>query len=71
MSLYLIRRLQENKLFSDVVFNVHGEEFHAHRCIVSARCVFFAEMLRTKWQDRNTIELNHSLVSTVILCTRQ
>ncbi|BFZ10387.1 hypothetical protein BsWGS_13425 [Bradybaena similaris] len=57
-----LRRLQENKLFSDVVFNVHGEEFHAHRCIVSARCVFFAEMLRTKWQDRNTIELNHSLM---------
>ncbi|CAL1541800.1 unnamed protein product [Lymnaea stagnalis] len=58
-----LRRLLEDKLYSDVIFSVHGEEFHAHRCILSARCLFFAHMFKTKWQNRTVIELNHSQMS--------
>ncbi|KAH9510218.1 Ankyrin repeat and BTB/POZ domain-containing protein 1 [Bulinus truncatus] len=58
-----LRRLLDNRMYSDVVFNVHGEEFYTHRCILSARCMFFAHMLKTKWQNRVVIELNHSQMS--------
>uniref|UniRef100_A0A0B7A6G1 BTB domain-containing protein n=1 Tax=Arion vulgaris TaxID=1028688 RepID=A0A0B7A6G1_9EUPU len=58
-----LRRLLENRLFCDVVFSVHGEEFHAHRCILSARSVFFAAMFETKWHNKDIIELNHSMMS--------
>ncbi|XP_059142453.1 ankyrin repeat and BTB/POZ domain-containing protein 1-like isoform X2 [Physella acuta] len=58
-----MRRLLENRLYSDVLFSVHGEELSAHRCILSARSLFFARMFKTKWQDRRVIELNHSQMS--------
>ncbi|KAK3746292.1 hypothetical protein RRG08_065812 [Elysia crispata] len=55
-----LRKLLESKQYSDVVFSVHDEEIHAHRCILSARCLFFAHMFKTKWHDRTRIELNHA-----------
>ncbi|GFR73357.1 ankyrin repeat and BTB/POZ domain-containing protein 1 [Elysia marginata] len=55
-----LRKLLESKQYSDVVFSVHGEEIHAHRCILCARCLFFAHMFKTKWQDRQRVELNHA-----------
>lgn len=36
--------LLENRLFADVVFDVAGEEVHAHRAILSARCETFRAM---------------------------
>ncbi|GFO45079.1 calcium-independent phospholipase a2-gamma [Plakobranchus ocellatus] len=58
-----LRKLLESKQYSDVVFNVHGEVVHAHRCILSARCLFFAQMFKTRWHDRQTVELNHANMS--------
>ncbi|XP_005100573.1 ankyrin repeat and BTB/POZ domain-containing protein 1 [Aplysia californica] len=58
-----LRRLLQDRVYSDVVFRVHGEEFPAHRCILSARCLFFANMFKTKWLNKPVVELNHSLMS--------
>ena len=61
-ALFLSYRLQQDVSYSDVAFQVHGREFPAHRCILSARCPFFGNMFKTKWLNKNFIELNHSLV---------
>ncbi|KAK0052425.1 ankyrin repeat and BTB/POZ domain-containing protein 1 [Biomphalaria pfeifferi] len=58
-----LRRLLDSSLYSDAVFSVHGEEFHTHRCLLSARCLFFAQMFKTKWHDKAVVELNHSQMS--------
>ncbi|KAK7486757.1 hypothetical protein BaRGS_00022041 [Batillaria attramentaria] len=57
-----LRKLMDSGLHADVVFDVHGEKFPAHRCILSARCSHFAELFRTKWQGRYNIELRHKLM---------
>ncbi|BBI30279.1 BTB/POZ domain-containing protein [Acanthamoeba castellanii medusavirus] len=42
--LQAMETLLENRLFADVVFDVAGEEVHAHRAILSARCETFRAM---------------------------
>ncbi|XP_063400743.1 ankyrin repeat and BTB/POZ domain-containing protein 1-like [Mytilus trossulus] len=58
-----LRRLTENGSYKDIVFHVHGEEFPAHRCVLSARCDYFANLFRTRWKDRQEIVLSHHLIT--------
>lgn len=60
-------RLLEQGYQSDMVFIVHGKSFCAHRCILSARSAYFAEMFETKWKGKNMIVLKHPLVSKAVL----
>lgn len=55
-------RLTENGSYRDIVFNIHGEEFPAHRCVLAARCDYFANLFRTRWKDRQEVVLNHHMV---------
>ncbi|KAK7102749.1 ankyrin repeat and BTB/POZ domain-containing protein 1-like [Littorina saxatilis] len=57
-----LRKLLDSGAHADVVFDVHGEKFAAHRCILSARCPYFAELFHSKWQGRHTIDLRHKLM---------
>lgn len=56
-------RSLEKDIHSDVTFIVHGYKIHAHRCILSARCAYFADMFQKKWKDRKNIHLTNRLVS--------
>ncbi|XP_048714691.1 ankyrin repeat and BTB/POZ domain-containing protein 1 isoform X2 [Caretta caretta] len=58
-----LQRLLEQGYQSDIVFIVHGKSFCAHRCILSARSVYFAEMFETKWKGKNMIALKHPLIN--------
>lgn len=55
-------RLREPGNYQDVVFNVRGRKFPAHRCILSARSSYFSELFRTRWKGRKEIVLKHQLV---------
>lgn len=59
---FFFYRLLDTESHADVEFDVHGEKFGAHRCILVVRCPYFAELFRTKWQGRNKIELKHQKV---------
>lgn len=65
--LFVPYRLLEQGYQSDIVFIVHGKSFCAHRCILSARSAYFAEMFETKWKGKNMIVLKHPLVSRAVL----
>uniref|UniRef100_A0A6J0U338 Ankyrin repeat and BTB/POZ domain-containing protein 1 isoform X1 n=1 Tax=Pogona vitticeps TaxID=103695 RepID=A0A6J0U338_9SAUR len=58
-----LQRLLEQGYQSDIVFIVHGKSFCAHRCILSARSTYFAEMFDTKWKGKNVIALKHPLIN--------
>ncbi|KAG2470685.1 ABTB1 protein, partial [Polypterus senegalus] len=58
-----LQRLLEQGYYSDIVFFVHGETFHAHRCILRARSEYFNEMFETKWKGKSIIALKHPLVN--------
>ncbi|NP_001096209.1 ankyrin repeat and BTB/POZ domain-containing protein 1 [Xenopus tropicalis] len=58
-----LQRLLEQGSYSDTVFIVHGESFQAHRCVLSARSPYFAEMFENKWKGKNVIGLKHPLVN--------
>lgn len=60
-----VRRLLEQGSYSDVTFMVHDEMFRTHRCVLSARCEYFAHMLETKWKDKTMIALKHPLVGAI------
>jgi len=46
-----MRRLYTEKLFTDVVFVVQGEEISAHKGIIAARSKFFENMFSSKqWE---------------------
>lgn len=66
-SLLVPYRLLEQGYQSDIVFIVHGKSFCAHRCILSARSAYFAEMFETKWKGKNMIALKHPLVSMAVI----
>ncbi|XP_033922255.1 ankyrin repeat and BTB/POZ domain-containing protein 1 isoform X1 [Melopsittacus undulatus] len=58
-----LQRLLEQGYQSNIVFIVHGKSFCAHRCILSARSAYFAEMFETKWKGKNMIVLKHPLIN--------
>lgn len=55
-------RLLDSGVHCDVEFVVHGHTFRAHRCILTARSQYFANMFETRWKDRTVISLKHNLV---------
>ncbi|XP_014678194.1 PREDICTED: ankyrin repeat and BTB/POZ domain-containing protein 1-like [Priapulus caudatus] len=57
-----LRRLLEDATYADVWFVVHGERFAGHRCILSARSQYFAEMFMDRWQQRSIVHITHPLV---------
>ena len=61
----MVYRLKDNGLYHDVIFHVHGEKISAHRCVLSARSSYFAELFRTKWKGRPDIVLKHKLVNKI------
>lgn len=66
LSVFLFRLLEQGQ-HSDVKFQVHGQTFQAHRCVLSARSEYFTEMFKTKWNGKNLITLKHPLVSVAWL----
>nr|XP_039261091.1 ankyrin repeat and BTB/POZ domain-containing protein 1-like [Styela clava] len=56
--------LEEEKLCKDILFNVHGVEINAHRCVIAARSHFFSEALSTHWKNRSTVALKHEKVTS-------
>lgn len=49
--------------YADVVFDVHGKKFSAHKCILAARSDYFLEMFMERWKGRNEISITHELVN--------
>ncbi|XP_024915273.1 ankyrin repeat and BTB/POZ domain-containing protein 1 isoform X3 [Cynoglossus semilaevis] len=60
---HFLRTLLEQGQHGDVEFQVHGQTFQAHRCILSARSEYFAHMFETKWKGKNSISLQHPLIN--------
>ncbi|XP_069499472.1 ankyrin repeat and BTB/POZ domain-containing protein 1 isoform X2 [Ambystoma mexicanum] len=58
-----LQRLLEQGYQSDIGFIVHDETFCAHRCILSARSAYFAEMFDTKWKGKKLVALKHPLIN--------
>ncbi|XP_046357671.1 ankyrin repeat and BTB/POZ domain-containing protein 1-like [Haliotis rufescens] len=58
-----LRKIREGAAYHDAVFVVDGVKFPVHRCILSVRCSYFAELFKTRWRDRQEVELKHALVS--------
>jgi speckle-type POZ protein len=56
-----LEKLYKKMLFSDVVFNIGGREFPAHKSILAARSEFFAAMFQhpTKENLTNQIEIEN------------
>lgn len=61
---FLRRLLDRRGCFEDIEFVVDGQHFAAHRCILSARCQYFSELLNTKWKDRSVISISSKMVTT-------
>ncbi|XP_078001015.1 ankyrin repeat and BTB/POZ domain-containing protein 1-like [Glandiceps talaboti] len=57
-----LRKLLDRGRYEDISFEVHGEIFTAHRCILSVRSNYFKEMLQNKWNKKTTVTLKHQLV---------
>ena len=50
--------------YGDITFCVHGTYLKSHRCILSARSEYFADMFHNRWKDRQVIQVTHKLVQT-------
>ncbi|GAU91949.1 hypothetical protein RvY_04105 [Ramazzottius varieornatus] len=57
-----LRLLLENHHYADVAFEVHGQHFAYHRCVLAARSEYFREQFAGKWRNRDVIRNNHPLV---------
>ncbi|KAL4225798.1 Ankyrin repeat and BTB/POZ domain-containing protein 1 [Mactra antiquata] len=57
-----LRRLQEPYMYQDVTFHIHGHQVPVHRCILSARSSYFAELFRTRWKSKKDIILKHVMI---------
>lgn len=57
-----LRRTLDHGPYSDIKFVVKGVEFRAHRCILAVRSDFFADMLETRWKEREVVTITHRLV---------
>ncbi|TNN42718.1 Ankyrin repeat and BTB/POZ domain-containing protein 1 [Liparis tanakae] len=60
---YFMRTLLEQGMHGDVRFLVHEQMFTAHRCVLSARSEYFAEMFETKWKGKSVVTLKHPLIN--------
>lgn len=60
---YFMRTLLEQGTHADFHFLVHGQMFTAHRCVLSARSEYFAEMFETKWKGKSVVTLKHPLIN--------
>ncbi|XP_002740260.1 ankyrin repeat and BTB/POZ domain-containing protein 1-like [Saccoglossus kowalevskii] len=58
-----LRRLLDEGSYEDICFAVRNSKFTAHRCILSVRSEYFAEMLKTRWRNKMSVNLKHPLVS--------
>lgn len=63
---YCRYRLQEPGMHQDVTFCVHGRKIPVHRCILSARSSYFADLFHTRWKNRKDIVLKHKMVTICI-----
>ena len=52
---HFLERLYEMGAYSDVLFEVKGRQFKAHKIILSARCEYFRDKFETKWKNRDYI----------------
>ncbi|XP_013400284.1 ankyrin repeat and BTB/POZ domain-containing protein 1 [Lingula anatina] len=57
-----LRKLSDRGFYADIIFYVHGVSLPAHRCILTARSKYFAELFKTRWKDRKEIHITHALV---------
>lgn len=55
----LMTYLLDRSPFSDVKFIIHGAEFNLHKCVLAARCSYFAKAFREKWQNMSVISINN------------
>lgn len=58
-----MRRMLEVGGYEDISFIIHGQRFSAHRCVLAARCRYFADLFTSKWEDRSEIWLKNKLIS--------
>ncbi|XP_050406814.1 ankyrin repeat and BTB/POZ domain-containing protein 1 [Patella vulgata] len=59
-----MRKIQEGNCYEDVIFDVHGVQFPAHKCILSARSEYFAIQFKTRWKDRRVISLRNEIIQS-------
>ncbi|KAL3852443.1 hypothetical protein ACJMK2_016080 [Sinanodonta woodiana] len=57
-----LRRLLEGGMYEDVIFSIGGEKFPAHRCILSARCSYFAKLFHTHWKGGMEITVKNTSI---------
>ena len=60
----------ESGRYSDVTFEVNGDIFKCHKCILSSRCEYFARMFGGNWLEndgRDSIELKNMSSDTFSL----
>ncbi len=57
-----LERLYEMGHFSDIIFDIKGKIFNAHKCILSARSEYFRLKFENKWKDRKWIIGSHEEV---------
>ncbi|KAK2139707.1 hypothetical protein LSH36_1645g00004 [Paralvinella palmiformis] len=58
-----LRRMLEAGCYKDISFIVHDQSFSVHRCVLAARCRYFADLFVSKWEDRSEIKLKNKLIT--------
>ncbi len=59
---FFLERLFELGAHSDIVFDIKGRNFKAHKVILSARCAYFKRKFETIWKNKTFILGSHELV---------
>jgi ankyrin repeat and BTB/POZ domain-containing protein 1 len=62
-NIFIIKRLLELGLHSDIVFSIKGAQFKAHKCILAARSSYFKQKFENKWKNRTFILGTHEEVN--------
>jgi hypothetical protein len=55
-------RLYELGSHSDIIFEINGRIFKAHKCILSARSAYFKKKFENNWKNRSYIIGTHEEV---------
>ncbi|CAF0921302.1 unnamed protein product [Didymodactylos carnosus] len=53
-----LRKIFEDAPYYDITFIIDEQIFLLHRCILSARSLFFQDALQTRWKDKKCIKLS-------------